>query len=232
MLKAEQSGDVARARQIASDFPDEAQRRSMLAHIEADQKWRSMSDERLAELQQLLSRMRRPEERISFLLQVADQVGGNDRKAALGLLSQAEQLISSIKPGTEQMEGQIRLAMLYCSLKSDRGFAIMESLMPRLNELVAAAAALDGFENGAISELVRGLRPRHAATGPLTVRGHHHDCGVRHSRARLDEGLDALARPGETGQMGLVLAEAAAVDGPATCGPSPAAEQRHHASPR
>ena len=147
MLKAEQSGDVARARQIASDFPDEAQRRSMLAHIEADQKWRSMSDERLAELQQLLSRMRRPEERISFLLQVADQVGGNDRKAALGLLSQAEQLISSIKPGTEQMEGQIRLAMLYCSLKSDRGFAIMESLMPRLNELVAAAAALDGFEN-------------------------------------------------------------------------------------
>jgi len=91
--------------------------------------------------------MRRPEERISFLLQVADQVGGNDRKAALGLLSQAEQLISSIKPGTEQMEGQIRLAMLYCSLKSDRGFAIMESLMPRLNELVAAAAALDGFEN-------------------------------------------------------------------------------------
>ncbi len=37
--------------------------------------------------------------------------------------------------------------MLYSSLKSDRGFAIMESLIPRLNELVAGAATLDGFEN-------------------------------------------------------------------------------------
>ena len=37
--------------------------------------------------------------------------------------------------------------MLYCSLKSDRGFAIMESVMLKLNELVAAAATLDRFEN-------------------------------------------------------------------------------------
>ncbi len=147
MSKAEYSGDVARARQIAADFPDEEQRRSMLAHIDGDQKWRSMSDEKLAELQQLLSSFRRPEQRIEFLLQVASQIGGNDRKAALGLLNQAGQIIDSIKPGKTQIEGQIALAMLYCSLKDDRGFAIMESLMPKLNELVAAAAALDGFEN-------------------------------------------------------------------------------------
>jgi hypothetical protein len=36
---------------------------------------------------------------------------------------------------------------MYCSLKSDRGFAIMESLMPKLNELVAAASVLDGVDN-------------------------------------------------------------------------------------
>lgn len=147
MLKAEYSGDVARARQIASDFPDEQQRRSMLAHLDGDQKWSSMSDEKLAELQQLLTNFRRPEERIQFLLQVASRIGGNDRKAALALLDQAGQLSTSTKPGTEQMAGQIQLALLYCSLKSDRGFAIMESLLPRLNELVAAAAALDGFDN-------------------------------------------------------------------------------------
>jgi hypothetical protein len=147
MIKAEASGDVARARQIASGFPDETYRRYMLAQIDRDQKWKSLSDEKLAELQQTLSSLRRPEERIRLLLQVASQVAGNDRKAALGLLSQADQLISSIKPGTEQMQEQIGLAMLYCSLKTDRGFAIIESLIPKLNELVAAAAALDGFEN-------------------------------------------------------------------------------------
>jgi hypothetical protein len=147
MMKAEYSGDVARARKIASDFPDEGYRRYMLAQIDRDQKWRSMSDEKLAELQQLLSNLRRPEERIRLLLQVAGQVGGNDRKAALGLLNQAAQILDSTKLGKTQLEGQISLAMLYCSLKSDRGFAIMESLMPKLNELVAAASALDGFDN-------------------------------------------------------------------------------------
>lgn len=147
MMKAASSGDVARARQIASDFPDEEQRRYMLAQIDRDQKWRSMNDEKLAELQQLLSSFRRPEERIRFLLLVANRMGANDRKAALELLNQASELTSLTKPGTEQMEEQIQLAMLYCSLKSERGFAIMESLLPRLNELVAAAAALDGFEN-------------------------------------------------------------------------------------
>ena len=147
MMKAESAGDVVRARQIASDFPDEEQRGYMLAQLDRDQKWRSMSDEKLAELQQLLSSFRRPEERINFLLQVANRMVPNDQKAALGLLNQAAELINSTKPGTEQMGEQIQLAMLYCSLKSERGFAIMESLLPRLNELVAAAATLDGFEN-------------------------------------------------------------------------------------
>jgi hypothetical protein len=63
------------------------------------------------------------------------------------LLNQAEQLLAASRPGKAQVENQIALAMLYCMLKSDRGFAIMEGLMPRLNEMVAAAAALDGFDN-------------------------------------------------------------------------------------
>ena len=39
------------------------------------------------------------------------------------------------------------MAALYCSVKSDRGFVIVESLMPKLNELVTAAAALDDIDN-------------------------------------------------------------------------------------
>ncbi|MEO8433575.1 MAG: hypothetical protein ABI596_01665 [Pyrinomonadaceae bacterium] len=170
MSKAEYAGDISRARQIASDVPDERQRRSMLAHLEGDQEWSSMSDQKLAELQQLVTSFRRPVQRIEFLLQVVSRMRENDRKTALELLSQVDQIISSIKPGTEQLGGQMRLALMYCSWKSDRGFAIMESLIPRLNELVAAAATLDGFENnyfrdgewtmtaaGRIGELLTGL---------------------------------------------------------------------------
>ena len=147
MMKAESSGDVARARQIASDSPNEEQRRYMLAQIDRDQAWKSVNADQMAAIQQRLSSLRNNDERIQFLLYVASQVGGNDRKTALGLLNQAGQIIDSTTPGKSQLEGQIALAMLYSSLKSDRGFAIMESLIPRLNELVAGAATLDGFEN-------------------------------------------------------------------------------------
>jgi len=145
--KAEESGDVARARQIASEYPDPEQRREMLAQIERDQMWKSVNAEKLAAIQQQLSRLRNNYERINFLFHMAGQIGANDRKAALGLLNQASQMIDSNKSGKAQLETQIRLAMHFSYLKSDRGFAIMESVLPKLNQLITAAAALDGFEN-------------------------------------------------------------------------------------
>jgi hypothetical protein len=35
---------------------------------------------------------------------------------------------------------------LYCTEKSDRGLAMMEPLVPKLNELIDGAAKLDGFD--------------------------------------------------------------------------------------
>ncbi len=145
--KAEASGDVTRARQLASEFPDEGQRREMLAQIDRDQMWKIVSAEKLAGIQQNLGRLRNNEQRIGFLVYMARQIGESDRKAALGLLNQAGELIYASKTGKQVMGQEIQRAIIYCSLKSDRGFSIMESLMPKLNELVTAAATLDGFEN-------------------------------------------------------------------------------------
>jgi hypothetical protein len=153
MEKAMASSDFIRARQIASEFPDDEQRREMLTQIDQYQDFSlTNADGKLALLQKELSGLRSTEERLQFLLYVAGQVGGNDRKLALSLLSQAGQIIDSIKPGKTQLNGQIMLALMYCSLKSDRGFAIMESLIPKLNELVTASAALDGFDNNYLRE--------------------------------------------------------------------------------
>ena len=170
MMKAEASGDVARARQIAADVPDEEQRRYMLAQIERNQVWKTVSAEKLAAIQQELSRLRTNEDRVDFLLDRAHRIGVNDRKAALSLLNQASQILDSSRFGTTQLGGQVMLAMLYCSLKSDRGFSIMETMIPKLNALVTAAAALDGFENnylrdgewnmsrdGAVGDILNGL---------------------------------------------------------------------------
>src|SRR6185436_4942598 len=82
----------------------------------------------------------------------ASSIGANDRKQALELLNQAAEIVNSTKSAKTQLEGQLALATAYSSLNSDRGFTIMESLLPRLNELVAAATTLGGLENNYFSD--------------------------------------------------------------------------------
>ena len=154
MMKALNSGEVARARQIASELPDSESRRQLLAQIDRSQTrmWPSVSAEKLASIQQELGRMRRDEDRIQLLFYGATSIGTSDRKAALGLVNQAAEIVNAMKPGRTQLEAQLGLATVYCSLNSDRGFTIMESLLPRLNELVAAATTLDRVENNYFSD--------------------------------------------------------------------------------
>lgn len=148
MMKAQASGDSERARKIATDYNGHPeQRRRMIAQLDREQMWASMNDERLAEVQKRLSTMPGIQERVAFLLAVANQLGANDRTSALLLLNQANGIVDTMKPGKEQTEAQLGLAMSYCLAKSDRGLAIMESLVPKLNDLVGAAAKLDGYDN-------------------------------------------------------------------------------------
>jgi hypothetical protein len=139
--------DWKRAREIAASASNLEVRNNLLAQIERAQSGTKLSTERLAAIQQQLSQISTDYARAEFLLSLAKQIGDNDRDTALGFLNQAAQIIDASKPGKKQLELQMELAMMYCALKSDRGFSIMESLMPKLNELVAAAVALDGFDN-------------------------------------------------------------------------------------
>lgn len=163
MRKALNSGEVAKARQIASDLPDPESRRTMLAQIDREQARTTVDTEKLAFIQEELGRMRRDEERIQLLLSFASSIGGSDRKVALGLANQAAEIINSMKPRRTQLEAQLALAAVYCSLNSDRGFSIVESLLPRLNALVAAATTLDGLENNYFSDGEWNM----SANGPL-----------------------------------------------------------------
>lgn len=145
--KAELSGDIERAKKIATDYaPDPGMKQRTLAQLERRQKWASINDEKLAQLQTTLNALPGTWERINFLMGVAGQIAGSDRKVSLKLLDQANQMVETMNPGRAQTEVQMMLATMYCSEKSDRGLAIMESLIPKLNELVNAAAKLDGYD--------------------------------------------------------------------------------------
>jgi hypothetical protein len=148
--KAMAAGDVARAKLIASNFPSQDQRTELIARIDLAQKRLSTNPNNPATVQEALRTFDTDEERLDFLFGSAGRLAASDRKAALLFLNEAGSIIDSSK-GRMQLEGQVVLAIMYCSLNDRRGFEIVESLIPRLNQLVEAAAILDGVETNYLS---------------------------------------------------------------------------------
>jgi hypothetical protein len=144
--KARYDNDLEVAQKIASGSRDSEWKKRMDAELEVVHTQTSLDKEKLAEVQKRLGEIKGTKQQFIFLLSVASQIGNNDRKAALKLLNQAGELAEQLRPGGDQLGSQIALSMVYCYLKSDRGLAIMETLVPKLNELVEASAKLDGIE--------------------------------------------------------------------------------------
>ena len=150
---ARKAGDLDRMRKIAEDFngvPEGRQR--MLNEVAQAQRDATFDEEQLAQLQAQLNEPLRPEERVRLLVMAAHRAGASNRKLALQLINRAEQIVETMGPGKDQSMNQIGLAMLYCLEKDDRGFTIMEALVPKLNSLVDAAVKLDGYDTAYIRD--------------------------------------------------------------------------------
>ena len=144
--KAEMEADFERAEKIANDpNADEEQRRQMQIEAKYYKAQSTVNDETIAGLMKHLEEIKGTTQQLSFLLEIASQLREKDRKTALTLLNHANEMVDAMKPGQGQTMWRVALALMYSNLKSDRGFTIMESLLPKLNELVDASAKLDGY---------------------------------------------------------------------------------------
>ena len=153
VMKACAANDFEKARAIATQNIVNADRKEgALNQINHRQRWITADENQLAELQKILGEISNPADRVRTLVGYAMRFGNTDRNISLKLLKQASDITDSMRPGSQQTEAQLSLALLYCLEKNERGFAIMESLMPKLNELVDAAVKLDGYETGYIRD--------------------------------------------------------------------------------
>jgi hypothetical protein len=141
------SGDVERARKFANESADPAIRRSLQELIDNTEQASSEFRQRIKNLQATLDSIPQVEAKISLLLEAAKAIGPSDQKQALKLIDQAAGLVDNMRPGKNQLDFQMGIALAYCREKDGRGIAMMDSLVPKLNELISAAAKLDGYEN-------------------------------------------------------------------------------------
>lgn len=141
------NGDFERARKIVNEnIRDDEKRQDMLLKIDLAQKAATFDEQKLAEVQARLNEIPNPRDKAMFLLYISRGFEAMDQKTVLKLTNQAREIIDNMNPGKDQTQAQINLAMVYCLQKNDRGFAIMEGLLPKLNELVETAAKLDGYD--------------------------------------------------------------------------------------
>ena len=141
------AGELERMRKIAEEYKGSPEgREQMLLEVARAERAAKFDEEQMAELQKQLNETPRIEERIMLLMAAAYRAGAGNRKMALRLINRAEQIVETMRPGKEQSTNQIGVAILYCLENDERGFAIMEAVVPKLNSLVDAAVKLDGYD--------------------------------------------------------------------------------------
>jgi hypothetical protein len=147
-MKAEGQGDSARARQIVNDkISDPGQREQMLAQLDRQSFQKVLGESKLDEARAALSRIRSPEERASFLIQLSGQcLQKGDKKTAMQLADEAFSLFPGRAKNYNQIGIQLQIAQAYEQLDPSRTAAILGPVADQLNSLIAAAAVLEGFD--------------------------------------------------------------------------------------
>ena len=148
IVKAYQTGDIERAKKIANSYPGEPVQREFLA--EQVKRFVSMSEMTAEEVLEFnkksFAQLGLHINRAQVLLAAATTVAANNKKASLKLLDEASEAVEDIKAIGPKMRTRLMVASLYCSQGSDRGLDIIQSQIPKLNELIDAAVKLDGLD--------------------------------------------------------------------------------------
>ncbi len=155
--RASGEGDGERARQIAENISNPQQRTQLLQDLARRMPWRAFERGSYEEARQLIMRLPMPEERVPMLLQlVGMMLAKGDRQAAREVLDEAAGLFGVGAVGRaqsqQQLNTQLEIARLYAQLDEARAFQLVELSAEQLNELVAAAAVLEGFYQDAFRE--------------------------------------------------------------------------------
>ena len=144
--KALEDGDTERARQIATDHLQSNARDTVMKRIDFRELAKKAEGARLDDVRQAVARLQTDNEKIDMLLQVAGDTQKSNPKLALQLLDEAKQITNRRATSYQQFEQQLKVAHALAAIDPARSFEVLDPGITQLNELLAAAAVLSGFE--------------------------------------------------------------------------------------
>lgn len=145
-FRALEEGNVDRARQIATNNLPANMRDSLMRYIDYREIASKGDTARFDELRQTVARLQTDNEKINLLIQLANDAQKNNPKMAIQLLEEARQITNRRAASYEHFEQQFRVARAFAGIDAARSFEVLDPGINQLNELLAAAAVLNGFE--------------------------------------------------------------------------------------
>lgn len=145
-FRALEEGNTERARQIATTNLPANMRDPMMRYIDYREIVNKGDTARFDELRQTVARLQTDNEKINLLVQLANDAQKNNPKMAIQLLEEARQITNRRATSYDQLEEQFRVARAFASVDPARSFEVLDPSINQLNELLAAAAVLNGFE--------------------------------------------------------------------------------------
>ena len=144
--RAVDEGNTERALQLANDHLDESNRAQIMQAIDFKKMTMTVTEARLNEIRQKLAALSSDAERVKYLGDLVAATQKDNPKLALRFAEDARVIVTKRAADYQDMENQIRVAELFATLDPKRSFEVLEPGIAQLNELLAAAQVLNGFE--------------------------------------------------------------------------------------
>jgi hypothetical protein len=144
--KAIDEGNTDRALQIANDHLDESGRNSIMQAVDFKRMAIDASPEKLNDIKLKLAALPSDSDRVKYLIELATATQKDNPKLALRFLEDARTLVSKRATNFKEFEDQLQVADAFALLDPKRSFDVLEPGIAQLNELLAAAQVLNGFE--------------------------------------------------------------------------------------
>ena len=144
-FKAVDEGNVDGARQIANDQLDSEMRAAVFGRIAAQEQVRKDKTVQLENLRRTLAETTTDRDRLRLLLQLAQRTK-TDNPEHSGQQTGAYVLVAGRATNYEQLQNKLQVIRVLGASDPARTFELLQSGIDQLNELISAAATLNGFE--------------------------------------------------------------------------------------
>ena len=144
--KAVDEGNSDRALQIANDHLDESGKNSIMQAVDFKRMATSAAPEKLNEIKQKLAALPTDSDRVKYLIDLSTATQKDNPKLALRFLDDARNMVTKRVTSYKEFEDQLKVADAFASVDPKRSFEVLELGIGQLNELLSAAAVLNGFE--------------------------------------------------------------------------------------